>query len=130
MKALGAGTTLWVNEVIYDRLIVDRDGEHSGMIDDIELTDAGDGLVWTAILSGPTALGPRIGGRLGLWWASVARRLRQGADGEPARVPVERIAQLDHREVRLDVARADIGNGALRDWVLEKVITRIPGGQP
>jgi hypothetical protein len=130
MKTLGAGRTLWVNEVIYDRLIVDRDGEHSGMIDDIELTEDGDDFVWTAILCGPVALGPRIGGRLGVWWASIAARLRVGASREPARISVDQIASLDHREVRLTIARNDIGNGALREWVLEKVISRIPGGQP
>ena len=130
MKELGAGATVWVNEIIYDRLIVDRNGEHAGMIDDIELSDAvdGDAPVWTAILCGPTALGPRLGGRLGVWWASIASRLRQTGDREPARISVDQIAELDHRQVRLTICRDDIGNGALREWILDKVITHIPGG--
>jgi hypothetical protein len=130
VKVLGVGATLWVNEVVYDRLIVDRNGEHSGMIDDIELTDPGDGAgpIWTAILCGPTALGPRIGGRLGAWWSSVAQRIREGDNPYPHRISVDNIAELDHRQVRLNIARDEIGNGALREWALTNVIERLPGG--
>lgn len=129
MEPLEAGATLWANEVILDRLIVDCNGAEVGMIDDIELSDTGDGKgpVWTAILCGPTALGPRIGDRVGTWWLSVGRRLRPGNYPSPVRIPVDRITKLDHREVRLRITLDEAGTGAFRDWVDDKIVSRIPG---
>jgi hypothetical protein len=129
MEPLEAGATLWANEVIFDRLIVDCNGEDTGMIDDVELTDVGDagGPVWTAILCGPTALGPRIGGRIGTWWLAVGRRLRPHDDPQPVRIPVGHITKLNHREVRLGITRQAAGAQAFHDWIDEKIISRIPG---
>jgi hypothetical protein len=129
VEALEAGTTIWANQVIFDRLIVDCNGDDAGMVDDLELTDlgAGEGLAWTGILCGPTALGPRIGGRIGVWWLAVGRRLRPGGKPDPVHIPVDFITKLDHREVRLRVTRSEAGTQALHDWVDEKVISRIPG---
>lgn len=129
MEFLEAGATLWANEVVLDRLIVDCNGDAVGMIDDIELSEDGDGdgPAWTAILCGPTALGPRIGDRIGTWWLSVGRRMRPRDDPSPVRIPVESITDLDHREVRLRITRDQAGTGALREWIDNKIILKIPG---
>lgn len=118
---------LWANQALFDRLILDDDGNPVGMVDDLELTERDGELRWTAILCGPMALGPRIGGRLGTWWLSVARRLRPRNDAAPARIPVQEIAQLDRGEVCLTVPVEATGTLTLRRWVDEKIIKRIPG---
>lgn len=118
---------VWVNQALFDRLILDDDGDPVGLVDDLELTDMRGELRWTAILCGPMALGPRIGDRIGTWWLSVGRRLRPGDDPAPARIPVTAIRQLDRGEVYLNVPAEETGTLALRRWVDEKIIKRIPG---
>lgn len=118
---------LWANQALYDRLIVGDDGDPVGMVDDLELTEQDGELHWTAILCGPTALGPRIGDRIGTWWLSVGRRLRPGDDPAPVRIPVTAIRKLDRGEVRLDVPAEATGNLRFRRWVDDKIIKRIPG---
>ena len=117
----------WANQHLFDRLILDDDDEPVGMVDDLELTDVDGELRWTAILCGPMALGPRIGGRLGSWWLSVGRRLRPGDDPAPARIPVSAITEFDRGAVHLRVPARGTGNLAFRAWVDEKIIRRIPG---
>jgi hypothetical protein len=129
MEFLEAGPILWANQVMLDRLIVDCNGTEVGMIDDLELSDDGDGdgPAWTAILCGPTALGPRIGDRVGTWWLSIGRRLRPGDDPAPIHIPVDCITKLDRRDVRLNITRDEAGTGTLRQWVDEHIVARIPG---
>jgi hypothetical protein len=126
---MGFPTMMWAQQMLWDRLIVDVDGEPVGMVDDLELSDSEDGGApfLTAILCGPTALGPRIGDRIGTWWLAVARRLRPTDDPQPIRIPFFWVAVLDRRELRLDVSRDQVGTGRLRYWVDEKIIRRIPG---
>lgn len=126
MSALEKGT-LWANQALFDRLILDRDGDPVGIVDDLELTEQDGEVRWTAILCGPMALGPRIGDRIGTWWLSVARRLRPGDDPAPARIPVTAIERLDRGEVCLTVPAEATGNLRFRRWVDEKIIRRIPG---
>jgi sporulation protein YlmC with PRC-barrel domain len=118
------------NDLLLDRLILDCDGQPVGMVDDVELTEPGDGgaPVVTAILCGPTALGPRIGGHLGTWWLAIGRRLRPLDDPYPVRIPFDDVVALDRRE--LTVRRSGEANGTwrLREWVYDKLISRIPGG--
>jgi hypothetical protein len=78
------------NDLLLERLILDRDGQPIGMVDDLELNQPDDGgaPVITAILCGPTALGPRIGGRLGTWWLGIGRRLRPLGDPYPGAHPL------------------------------------------
>lgn len=118
---------LWVNQALFDRLILADDGDPVGMVDDLELTDMRGELRWTAILCGPMALGPRIGDRIGTWWLSVGRRLRPRDDPAPVRIPVTAIRQLDRGEVALNVPAEETGTLTLRRWVDDKIIKRIPG---
>ncbi len=86
---------------LLDRQIVDPTGRLAGKVDDIELTDPElDGAgevgppVVTAVLSGPGALGPRLGGRLGSFVVGTWRRLHPDVDPQPKRVPVELLAPV------------------------------------
>jgi len=61
---------------LLDRQIVDRDGLFAGKVDDLELTEYDDRtLRLTALLVGPPALIPRLGGRLGDWLLEMWREL-------------------------------------------------------
>jgi hypothetical protein len=112
---------------LLDRQIIDPDGRLLGNVDDLELTERDDGrLVVTALLTGPGALGPRLGGRLGHWTVAVWRRLRVDRDPEPGRIDAADISRIDsavHLSVRLDDPDLD----GLERWVDEHVISRIPG---
>jgi hypothetical protein len=121
--------TVWANHLILDRVITAADGDHVGMVDDIELSepDGDEPPVITAFLSGPTALGPRIGGRLGLWWLSIGRRLRPEDVEYPNRIPVGVVKTLDVRGVELTIDAEQVSTRRLHDWLLTKIIRRIPG---
>ena len=117
------------NDLLLDRLILDADGQPVGMVDDLELSDPADGApVITAILCGPTALGPRIGGRLGTWWLAIGRRLRPLDDPYPVRIPFTEVTGLDRRQLTIRHRAGASGTWRLRDWVYDKLISRIPGG--
>ncbi|MCU1656659.1 MAG: hypothetical protein JWO57_1315 [Pseudonocardiales bacterium] len=120
---------VWANETLLDRLIVANDGGHVGMVDDLELSDptSRKGPRVTALLSGPTALGPRLGGRPGTWWLAIGRRLRPEDDPYPNRIPVEDITSIDHRSVTLAVDAESVATRRLRGWARDKVIGRLPG---
>jgi hypothetical protein len=98
-----------------------------GTVDDVELTRDGDLLVLTALLCGPTAFGPRLGGRLGLWWASLGRRFRAPEDGYPRRIPISMVRTIDARGVFLNVPKVMVPTQEFGEWVLEKIVRRIPG---
>jgi hypothetical protein len=53
------------NDLLLDRELIDSRGMPAGRVDDLELTVPGPGEppVVTALLCGPTAFGPRLGGQ-------------------------------------------------------------------
>jgi hypothetical protein len=122
-------TTIWANLTLLDRLLISVDGEHVGMVDDLELSDppGSQAPVITALLSGPTALGPRIGGRLGSWWLAIGRRLRPADDPYPNRVPFNKVVSIDHRGIGLALSANDVPTRPMRGWIREKIINRLPG---
>jgi hypothetical protein len=124
-----ADRELSADQLLLDRQILDVDGEALGKIDDLELTDPGDGgpPVLTALLSGPTALGPRIGGRLGEWWSAIGRRLRPVDEEYPNRIPIDHVDCVDRTQVRLSVSRDVLDADRFRDWTRDHIVGRIPG---
>ncbi|HEY1488940.1 MAG TPA: hypothetical protein VGF84_22725 [Micromonosporaceae bacterium] len=116
-------------ELLIDRQIIDVDGLQSGKVDDVEFDAPDDGgpPVLTAILTGPLALGPRIGGRLGEWWAAVGRRLRPNDDPNPNRIPITQVEHLDRTELKLRISRDRLDADRLRDWTRDHLIGPIPG---
>lgn len=114
---------------LLDRQVVDKDGRLVGKVDDIEveLPARGELPVVRAILCGPLALGPRIGGRLGLWVASVGRRLRPEGSADPVRIGFGAVADAG-AVIKLSITAEQAGMTRLEQWCVEKVITRLPGG--
>jgi hypothetical protein len=117
------------NDLLLDRELIDCNGMPAGRVDDLELSDPepGEPPVLTALLCGPTAFGPRLGGRLGTWWQAVGRRLRPVADSYPNRIDSELIDHVDRLEITLLTAREHLGSYRFRRWTEEKIIGRIPG---
>lgn len=119
-----------ISELLLDRQIVGADGQPAGKVDDLEFAEPPDGgaPVLTAILCGPTALGPRVGGLLGLMWWAVGRRLRPDEDPYPIRIPFDLVESVDRKEIRLSTSGERHGTYRLRDWTRDKIVARIPGG--
>ena len=117
---------IWANEHLLDRLLVGADGEDAGMVDNLEFTDSAEPEL-TALLCGPLAFGPRLGGRLGTWWTSIGWRLRPDADPTPNRIPVQLIKQISHRGIELSVSARGLTNRRMFDWTRTRVVHKIPG---
>jgi hypothetical protein len=117
---------MWANEGLLDRLLIGLDGEDVGMVDNLEFSDTAEPEL-TALLCGPLAFGPRLGGRIGTWWTSIGRRLRLDADPTPNRIPVQLIRRIDHRGIELAVPGAELSNRRGFDWTRSRVIDKIPG---
>ena len=112
---------------LLDRQIVDRDGSPVAKVDDLELRERADGrLAVAALLVGPGALGPRIGGRLGRWTISIWRRLRADADPPPGRIAAELVTGTDSA-VHVSASAQELGLDGLERWVRRYVIEPIPG---
>lgn len=126
---MDAGERFSADDFLLDRPIFDVDGEPIGMIDDLELTDPGDGgaPVLTALLCGPAALGPRIGGSLGRWWAAIGRRLRPNDEPYPNRIAINLVGKVDRAEIVLTESRDRLDADRFRDWTRDHIIGRIPG---
>jgi hypothetical protein len=128
-----APRTLSANEDLLDQQIFDVAGEPVGRVDDLELTEPPEGGApeLTALLCGPTALGPRIGGRLGTWWLAIGRRLRARDDPYPNRIPVALVKEVGTTGITLSESRDKLDADRFRDWARDKVVSRIPGsGKP
>lgn len=117
------------NDLLLDRQIIDSHGLPAGRVDDLELSAPSPGQppVLTALLCGPTAFGPRIGGRLGTWWLAVGRRLRPVEDSYPNRIPAELIDHVDRLEITLLSPRENLDSYRFALWVRKKIIDLIPG---
>lgn len=123
MRHLDAGLDL------LDRHVEDRDGTSLGKVDDVELEvpDGGGPPRVTALLLGPQAHGPRIGGHVGRWMARAGARLA-GTD-QPYRIPLDLVDQFD-TSIRLRVTRHALADfDRLERWLQETFIDRIPGGR-
>jgi len=101
----------------------------SGKVDDLELDvdETGRPFV-TAILVGPRALGPRLGGRLGRWVTAIARRLSDGQSEQPPRIDFAQVSDIGSA---ITVARQldELNVTPLERWVDAHVISRIPGSR-
>jgi sporulation protein YlmC with PRC-barrel domain len=110
---------------LLDRQVVDREGRLVCNVDDLELEldESGHPCV-TAILVGPRALGPRIGGRLGHWFVAIAARL--AGSEEPPRIDFRHVVEIgDVIKISPTVQELDVTS--LENWVHDNVIARIPG---
>jgi hypothetical protein len=99
---------------LLDRQLVDVEGRLAGKVDDLELTERPDGPPFvTAILSGPGALGPRLG-RWGRWLHGRARL--PFALVHSIGTAVELVASVD-----------ELATHDAERWTAEHVIGHLPG---
>lgn len=94
---------------LLDRQVLDSDGKMLGKVDDVELTAHEDGLVITALLTGPVALLHRLGGRLGDELVTKWEQLKEAEPHRtrPWRIEIERVHHLDSA-VHLSVPREGV----------------------
>lgn len=119
MRSLLAGLDL------LDRRIVDAEGRPYATVDDLELVEHDDGtLEVVALLLGPKALGPRIGGRLGRAIVGMARRA-SGTDA-PIRIPLELVEEFGV-VVKLRRKTGELPAMPLEAWMRDHVVAPIPG---
>jgi sporulation protein YlmC with PRC-barrel domain len=120
-------TTVDIHLQLLDRQVLDRDGLLVCKVDDIELHEGPDGVPFvTAILVGPRAIGPRLGGRLGRWVTALASRLAESPGDAPPRIPFGRVTAV-HSAVDVDRTTAELAVDPLEGWVERHVIGRLPG---
>lgn len=118
---------------LLDHQIVDPNGHLAGKVDDVELTDPGEGTdlaamppVVTAILSGPEALGARLGGRLGKVVTGVFHRLHPEEDPRPIRITPDEVARLTN-QLEITVSAEDVYGRRSERWWSERFISGLPG---
>jgi hypothetical protein len=116
------------NSLLLDRQLYDDEGRAIGKVDDLELSDPHDGPpVLTALLCGPTALGPRIGDTVGTLWFELGRLLRPGHDPYPDRIPISDVIVLNRTEIRVRNVPDSFGARRVERWLRTNIIERIPG---
>ena len=118
-----AGRVLDLALHLLDRQINDTDGKPVGNVDDVEISE--DGYV-VALLVGPQALAPRLGGRLGAWLAFWTRVL--GGGTEPTRIPMELLTDTGSH-ITVARSREQLHAHRNEDRAREYLIGRIPGGR-
>lgn len=111
---------------LLDRQIVDPDGKPVAKVDEVALTERDGRLVVTALLTGPGALGPRLGGRLGSWVAAVWQRLRPEPGAEPSRIAFADVVWVDSA-VHVGRRAAHLEVDGLERWLRDHLVGRIPG---
>jgi sporulation protein YlmC with PRC-barrel domain len=120
-----SGRTLDAHLSLLDRQVVDPDGRMVGKVDDVELAYDEEGRPYcAAILIGPAALGPRVGGRLGRAMVRLQRRWRRAQAG-PFRIGFDQVGAVDSA-VRL-VGRVEVPG--MEGWLRDHLIGRIPGAR-
>src|SRR2546430_3666621 len=117
------------NDLLLDRELIDSRGMPAGRVDDLELTVPGPGQppVLTALLCGPTAFGPRLGGRLGTWWQAIGRRLRPVTGSYPNRIVTELVDHVDRLQITLVPPRGNLDSHRFPQATPEKVSGPLPG---
>lgn len=112
---------------LLDRQIVDHDGLMVGKVDDLEVEERDDGRIYvTALLTGPGALGPRLGGALSTLVTGTWQRL-SGRSG-PARIDWSQVASVE-TAIRLAVGRTTVAVDGFETWMRDRVIAAIPGSR-
>jgi sporulation protein YlmC with PRC-barrel domain len=112
---------------LLDRQVIDPDGEMICKVDDVELEIADDGTAYvTALLTGPAALGPRIGGQVGRAMVAVQRRLHYAGGAGPGRIPIHLVTEIGSA-ITVSRRPTDLPIRGFEDWVRDNVISRIPG---
>ena len=111
---------------LMDRQIVDVDGRMVAKVDDVELEERDDGrLVVSGLLTGPGALGPRLGGALGAVTRDTWARLSGRPRDEPKRIDVADVTEFG-TVIRLAVTRRTADVDGFELWMRDHVISALP----
>jgi sporulation protein YlmC with PRC-barrel domain len=115
---------------LLDRQVVDHDGAAVGKVDDVELLvpDDGSAPYVVALLTGPQALGPRLGGLLGHWVVFVSHALSRDSGDQPGRIGAELITDIGTR-ITVARSRAELGVQQNEDRARDYLIARLPGAR-
>jgi hypothetical protein len=115
---------------LLDRQVVDPDGGLVCNVDDVEfeVPDDGGPPYITNLLTGPAALGGRLGGLLGRWWVQAYQLLGHRHDTEPDRIPYELVTDIASG-VTVARTRVELGIHPGEDRAREYLIDRIPGAR-
>lgn len=113
---------------LLDHQVVGEQGQLLGNVDDLALEETPEGLFVVGFLSGPAALGGRLGGWGGRLLGDAWRRLRTEPEPRQLVVPLERVVRLDSA-VRVDTraGRTLAQEQRLELWLRQHVLARIPG---
>lgn len=110
---------------LLDRQIVDADGRMVAKVDDLELTRCDDGRYQvTALLVGPAALGPRLGGVVGRLVTAVHARLSHR--DQPGRIPIDEVTDVGSSVTVRGNARR-VYDAGFESWARTRVIDKLPG---
>lgn len=120
-----AGRIVHAGLQLLDHQLVDPEGLLAGNVDDLLFSDEDPPLV-TAILCGPGAYGPRIGGRFGGWVVAVHRRLQLPGQGGPGEISFGVVSEIGPA-IKVTVGRDDLPSASLEHWMRDHVISHIPG---
>jgi sporulation protein YlmC with PRC-barrel domain len=112
---------------LLDRQILDPDGRMVAKVDDVEVEERADGrLVVTALLTGPGALGPRLGGALGAISSRAWARLTGKESGDSNPIDYSLVADIGSA-ITLSVSRATAGVDGFEVWARTRIIAALPG---
>ncbi|MBW8801472.1 MAG: hypothetical protein JF597_50415, partial [Streptomyces sp.] len=115
---------------LLDRQVLDTEGRAVGNVDDVELLVPEDGSApyVVALLTGPQALAPRLGGLLGQWVLFVTRSLTTGDTSRPGRIGMELLTDLGSK-LTVARSRAELGVHRNEDRARHYLVDRIPGAR-
>ena len=122
------GRTLDLSLHLLDRQVVDSDGGMVCNVDDVEIAVPDDGSppYISAILCGPGALGPRVGGLLGHWMVAAHRHLGRRREEAPDRIGFELVTDIGS-SITVAQTRAQLEICLGEEFVHDYLIDRLPG---
>jgi hypothetical protein len=123
-----AGRTMDLALHLLDRQVIDTGGGMVCNIDDIEFAVPDDGAppYVSAILCGPGALGPRIGGLLGSWMVAAHRHLSRNREEAPDRIGFELVTDIGSA-ITVAETRAQLGVCLGEELLHDYLVDRLPG---
>ena len=108
---------------LLDRQILDTDGNPVGNVDDVEIDDDG---ILTALLTGPQALTPRLGGHLGKWLLILSAGISRRSTEQPTRIGLDLVTDYG-TAITVARSREELGAHLNEDRMRDYFIGRLPG---